>query len=68
LARRKKEGDKMTNADKIQRVMNILSSLTPRVDQVSTIAQPIALCVNELCDVRDDLKKQQAASTETDKH
>ncbi len=58
----------MTNADKIQRVMNILSSLTPRVDQVSTIAQPIALCVNELCDVRDDLKKQQAVPTETDKH
>ena len=58
----------MANVDRIQRVMNILSSPTPRVDQVSTIAQPIALCVNELCDVRDDLKKQQAISTETDKH
>ncbi len=49
----------MTNTEKIQRVMNILSSLTPRVDQVATIAQPIAFCVNELCDIRDELKQQE---------
>ena len=57
----------MTNADKIQkiqRVMNILSGLTPRVDQVATIAQPIAFCVNELCDIRDDLKQQESTTNE----
>lgn len=45
------------NAQKIQKVMNILAGLTPRVDQVSTLAQPIAYCVNLLADVRDALKK-----------
>lgn len=44
------------NAQKIQKVMNILAGLTPRVDQVSTLAQPIAYCVNLLADVRDNLK------------
>lgn len=46
------------NAQKIQKVMNILAGLTPRVDQVSTLAQPIAYCVNLLADVRDALNKQ----------
>lgn len=45
------------NAQKIQQAMNILAGLTPRVDQVSTLAQPIAYCVNLLADVRDALKK-----------
>lgn len=48
----------MTNTEKIQRVMNILAGLTPRVDQVTTLAQPIAWCVNELAGVRDELKQQ----------
>lgn len=56
----------MTNAEKIQRVMNILAGLTPRVDQVTTIAQPIAWCVNELASVRDELK-QQSEPTEPEK-
>ena len=43
------------NAQKIQQAMNILAGLTPRVDQVSTLAQPIAYCVNLLADVRDKL-------------
>lgn len=43
------------NAQRIQQVMNILAGLTPRVDQVSTLAQPIAYCVNLLADVRDNL-------------
>lgn len=45
----------MTSTEKIQRVMNILAGLTPRVDQVTTLAQPIAYCVNLLADVRDKL-------------
>lgn len=45
------------NAQKIQQCMNILAGLCPRVDQVSTIAQPIAYVVNMLADVRDSLKK-----------
>lgn len=45
------------NAQKIQQCMNILAGLCPRVDQVSTIAQPIAYVVNLLADVRDSLKK-----------
>ena len=47
----------MTNAEKIQRIMNILAGLTPRVDQVTTLSQPIAYCVNALADIRDELKK-----------
>lgn len=43
------------NVQKIQTAMNILAGLTPRVDQVSTLAQPIAYCVNLLADVRDKL-------------
>ena len=43
------------NAQKIQTAMNILAGLTPRVDQVSTLAQPIAYVVNLLADVRDKL-------------
>lgn len=45
------------NAQKIQQAMNILAGLTPRVDQVATIAQPIAYVVNMLADVRDSLQK-----------
>lgn len=45
------------NAQKIQTAMNILAGLTPRVDQVATLAQPIAYCVNLLADVRDALSK-----------
>jgi len=41
---------------KIQQAMNILAGLTPRVDQVATIAQPIAYVVNLLADVRDALQ------------
>ena len=43
------------NVQKIQQAMNILAGLTPRVDQVTTLAQPIAYCVNLLADVRDAL-------------
>lgn len=43
------------NAQKIQTAMNILAGLTPRVDQVATLAQPIAYVVNLLADVRDKL-------------
>lgn len=42
---------------KIQTAMNILAGLTPRVDQVTTLAQPIAYVVNLLADVRDALIK-----------
>lgn len=49
------------NAQKVQTVMNILAGLTPRVDQVSTLAQPIAYCVNLLADVRDALKEAATA-------
>ncbi len=54
---------------KIQTAMNILSGLTPRVDQVATIAQPIAYCVNLLADVRDSLNKptENAILEETEK-
>ena len=45
------------NAQKIQQAMNILAGLTPRVDQVSTLTQPIAYVVNLLADVRDELQK-----------
>lgn len=45
------------NAQKIQTAMNILAGLTPRVDQVATLAQPIAYVVNLLADVRDALNK-----------
>ena len=45
------------NVQKIQTAMNILSGLTPRVDQVATLAQPIAYVVNLLADVRDELQK-----------
>lgn len=45
------------NAQKIQTAMNILAGLTPRVDQVATLAQPIAYVVNLLADVRDALSK-----------
>ena len=51
------------NAQKIQTAMNILAGLTPRVDQVATLAQPIAYVVNLLADVRDALSKP--AETET---
>ena len=51
------------NAQKIQTAMNILAGLTPRVDQVTTLAQPIAYVVNLLADVRDALSKP--AETET---
>lgn len=50
------------NAQKIQTAMNILAGLTPRVDQVATLAQPIAYVVNLLADVRDAL----SAPTETE--
>ena len=50
------------NAQKIQTAMNILAGLTPRVDQVATIAQPIAYCVNILADVRDKLKETAEAA------
>ena len=45
------------NAQKIQTAMNILAGLTTRVDQVATLAQPIAYVVNLLADVRDALSK-----------
>lgn len=45
------------NTQKIQTAMNILAGLTPRVDQVATLAQPIAYVVNLLADVRDALSK-----------
>lgn len=45
------------NAQKIKQAMNILAGLCPRVDQVSTIAQPIAYVVNLLADVRDQLNQ-----------
>lgn len=51
------------NAQKIQTAMNILAGLTPRVDQVATLAQPIAYVVNLLADVRDALSAP--AETET---
>ena len=53
------------NVQKIQTAMNILAGLTPRVDQVSTLAQPIAYCVNLLADVRDALKKPAETQEET---
>lgn len=49
---------------KIQAVMNILAGLTPRVDQVTTLAQPIAYCVNMLADVRNKLNEK----TEAEEH
>ena len=49
--------DKDNNVQKIQTAMNILSGLTPRVDQVSTLSQPIAYVVNLLADVRDELQR-----------
>lgn len=45
------------NIQKIQKVINIISHLCPEVSQYSTITLPLAHCVNELCDVRDSLKK-----------
>lgn len=45
------------NVQKIQQAMNILAGLTPRVDQVATLTQPIAYVVNLLADVRDSLQK-----------
>ena len=45
------------NIQKITNVINIIRSLCPRVDQYGTICQPLAICVNELCDVRDALQK-----------
>ena len=60
----------MTNANniqKIQNVINIISHLCPEVHQYSTISLPLAHCVNELCDVRDDLKKQEQ-DTQSDEH
>lgn len=53
------------NVQKIQTAMNILAGLTPRVDQVSTLAQPIAYCVNLLADVRDNLNKPAEKQEET---
>lgn len=44
------------NIQKITNVINIIRSLCPRVDQYGTICQPLAICVNELCDVRDALQ------------
>lgn len=44
------------NIQKIQHAMNILAGLCPRVDQVNTLAQPIAYVVNLLADVRDALQ------------
>lgn len=44
------------NIQKIQQAMNILAGLCPRVDQVTTLVQPIAYVVNLLADVRDALQ------------
>ena len=52
------------NAQKIQQAMNILAGLCPRVDQVATIAQPIAYVVNLLADVRDSLKEPKTDEAE----
>ena len=46
------------NAERIQKCMNILAGLCPRVDQVATITQPIAAVVNLLADVRDKLNEK----------
>lgn len=54
------------NAQKIQKVINIISHLCPEVSQYSTISLPLALCVNELCDVRDKLNAP-AETTEAPK-
>lgn len=54
------------HAQKIQQAMNILAGLCPRVDQVSTIAQPIAYVVNLLADVRDSLKAQEGQPEKTE--
>lgn len=47
----------MDYVKEIQSVMNILAGICPRVDQINTISQPIAYCVNKLADVRDSLQK-----------
>ena len=57
----------MGNVDKIKRVIDTLSGLTPRVDQVATLSQPIAVCVNELVDVWKDLKERESAA-QPDEH
>lgn len=53
---------------KIQTAMNILAGLTPRVDQVATLAQPIAYCVNLLADVRDELTKRVDETQNAEEH
>ena len=57
IIRNKGENPMNENAKQSQKVMNILAGLTPRVDQVATIAQPIAICINTLADVRDKLNE-----------
>lgn len=52
---------------KIQQAMNILAGLTPRVDQVATLIQPIAYVVNLLADVRDSLQKPASDEPEPQK-
>lgn len=57
----------MEIADKLKRVIDTLSSLTPRVDQVATLSQPIAVCVNELVDVWKELRERESTA-QPDEH
>lgn len=57
----------MENVDKLKRVIDTLSSLTPRVDQVATLSQPIAVCVNELVDVWKELRERESTA-QPDEH
>ena len=50
----------------IQKCMNILAGIRPRVDQLNEITYPIVNVINALAGLRDELKAQEQKAAKPD--
>ena len=56
----------MNTIETIQKCMNILAGIRPRVDQLNEITYPIVGVINTLADLRDELKAQEQKTAKPD--
>ena len=56
----------MNTIETIQKCMNILAGIRPRVDQLNEITYPIVGVINTLADLRDALNAQEQKTAKPD--
>ncbi len=56
----------MSTIETIQKCMNILAGIRPRVDQLNEITYPIVGVINTLADLRDELNAQEQKTAKPD--